>query len=147
MTPARDASDQCSIAVPESGNLMSGNIQTPWGVSLTTQQLDEGVFWVEAAEHGGILITITQARALLSDKAQQIGRSWNAFLAFEQERDMMVVFYEHPEWYFWMEEELTLQFAEANLRQHHPEYFDTSNTNRMVQSSLPPQQPGLFESS
>ena len=103
---------------------MSGSMQTPWGTALTTQQLDEGVFWVETAEHGGILIEITQAKALLSDKALAIGQSWQNFMAYEQEYDMMVVFYEHPEWYLWIEEELTEKLAEDSLRQHHADYFD-----------------------
>mgnify|MGYP003623072467 CR=1 FL=1 len=98
-------------------------MQTPWGVALTMQQLDEGVFWVETAEHGGILIAQTQAKTLLSDRALLIGRPWNDFLAFEQDKDMMVIFYEHPEWYAWVEDELAAQLAEDSLRQHHPEYF------------------------
>jgi hypothetical protein len=36
---------------------------------------------------------------------------------------MMVVLYEHPELYPWVEEELTATFAEESLRRHHPEYF------------------------
>ena len=30
-------------------------MQTPWGVAQTKQQFDEGVFWVQTAEHGRIL--------------------------------------------------------------------------------------------
>jgi Domain of unknown function (DUF7007) len=103
---------------------MSGSMQTPWGAALTTQQLDDGVFWVETAEHGGILIEAAQAKTLLSDKALTIGQPWQNFMAYEQEYDMMVIFYEHPEWYPWVEEELTEKLAEDSLRQHHPTYFN-----------------------
>lgn len=104
---------------------MSGKMHTPWGVALDTQQLEEGVFWVETAGHGGLLIEAAQAKAMLSEQARQIGRSWHDFIAFEQEHDMMVVFYEHPEWYPWAEEELTEKLAEDSIRQHHPQYFTT----------------------
>lgn len=98
-------------------------MQTPWGVAITTQSLDEGVYWVETAEHGGILIEVTQAKTVLSEKALRIGKPWHDFLAFEQAYDMMVVFYEHPEWYPWVEDELIEKLAEDSLRQHHAEYF------------------------
>ncbi|GHO95844.1 hypothetical protein KSF_058920 [Reticulibacter mediterranei] len=102
---------------------MSGKMQTPWGTSQMTQQLENGVFWVETATHGGLLIENAQAKTMLSEKALEIGQSWHDFIAFEQEHDMMVVFYEHPEWYPWVEEELTEKLAEDSLRQHHPQYF------------------------
>ncbi|HLZ62566.1 MAG TPA: hypothetical protein VKR06_36945 [Ktedonosporobacter sp.] len=102
---------------------MTGSMDTPWGVALKTQQLDEGVYWVETADHGGILIENTWAKTVLSEKAQHIGKLWHDFLTFEQAHDMMVVFYEHPEWYPWIEEELAEKLAEDSLRQHHPEYF------------------------
>jgi len=107
------------------GDLMNGGMQTPWGVAHTKQQFDEGVFWVQTAEHGGILIDAAKAKELLSDKAISIGQHWNDFLAFEQDHDMMVVLYEHPEFYPWTEEELTEKFAEESLRRDHPEYFTT----------------------
>jgi hypothetical protein len=102
---------------------MSEGMHTPWGVALTKQQLDEGVFWIETSEHGGLLIELTQAKTMLSEKALKIGQPWYDFLAFEQEHDMMVVFYEHPEWYPWLEQTLTEALAEDSLRQYHPEYF------------------------
>src|SRR5690348_16871895 len=100
-------------------------MHTPWGVARTQQQLDEGVIWVETTNHGGILVEKASACRLLSEKACKIGVSWQDFLAFEQEQDMVVVFYEHPEWYIWAEEDLTGKIAEDLLRQSHPEYFST----------------------
>lgn len=102
---------------------MSGGMHTPWGIAQTKQQLDEGVFWVKTAEHGGILIERAKAKEILSAKAISIGEDWNDFLAFEEEHAMMVVFYEHPELYPWVEDELTEKLAEDNLRKQHPEYF------------------------
>lgn len=105
---------------------MVGGMHTPWGDAQTKQQLDEGIFLVQTAQHGGLLVKISRAKELLSEKAVKIGIPWNDFLAFEQDHDMMVVFYEHPELYPWVEEELTAKFAEDSLRQHHPEYFPQS---------------------
>lgn len=99
------------------------NMPTPWGIALTTQELAEGIFWVETATHGGLLIDKMQANILLSDKALKIGQPWETFLAYEQEYAMLVVFYEHPELYPWIEEDLTEKLAEDNLRLSHPEYF------------------------
>ena len=104
-------------------SLSMEKMETPWGIALTRQELAEGIFWVETAEHGGLLIEQIQAQALLSDPALKIGRIWDGFLAYEQEQDMVVVFYEHPELYPWVEEELTKKLAADNLQRFHPEYF------------------------
>lgn len=105
------------------GIILSMGMHTPWGVAQTKLQLAEGVFLVKTEVHGGILIEQTIAASLLSEKAIRIGKPWESFLAFEQDQDMMVVLYEHPEIYPWVEEELTEKFAEDNLREYHPEYF------------------------
>lgn len=98
---------------------------TPWGIALTRQKLADGIFWVETAEHGGLLIASEQAGVLLSAPACRIGQRWNNFLTFEQEYDMLVVFYEHPELYPWVEETLTEKLAADSLRLSHPEYFQS----------------------
>ncbi len=102
---------------------MNGDMYTPWGKAETQWQLDEGIFLVETPEHGGLLVDCAKAETVLSAKARQIGKRWNNFLAFEQDADMLVVFYEHPDLYPWMEEELAEQFAEEGLRREHPDYF------------------------
>lgn len=98
-------------------------MHTPWGEAQTKQQLDEGVYWVTTAIHGGLLIEKERAQALLSTRACHIGMPWNDFLAFEQEYAMMVVFYEQPQLYPWVEEELTAKLAEDVLRLRYPDYF------------------------
>lgn len=89
------------------------------------QELAEGIFWVETADHGGLFIEATLARSgLLSEQALKIGRAWEHFLVYEQEHDMPVIFYEHPELYPWVEEELTEKLAADTLHLFHPEYFE-----------------------
>lgn len=112
-----------ALAVPESRVLIMERMQTPWGIALTKQELAEGIFWVETAEQGGLLIEQMQAQALLSEAALKIGQTWETFLVYEQEQDLPVVFYEHPELYPWAEEELTEKLAEDSLHLSHPEYF------------------------
>ncbi len=102
---------------------MTGGMHTPWGIARSREELDEGVYLVKTADHGGLLITVERAQELLSEKARGIGKPWHDFLAFEQDHDMMVVLYEHPELYPWVEEELTEKFAEEGLRRDHPDYF------------------------
>ena len=102
---------------------MATGMLTPWGVAHIKQQLDEGVFLIKTAEHGGLLIEQEIAATLLSERALRIGKVWESFLAFEQDHDMMVVLYERPELYPWVEEDLTEKFAEDSLHAHHPDYF------------------------
>ena len=100
------------------------NMPTPWGSALTQQKLAEGILWVETTTHGGLLIETTRARALLSEQALRIGQKWESYLAYEQEHAMVVVFYEHPELYPWVEIELTAKVAEDTLRLLYPAYFE-----------------------
>ena len=104
---------------------MSDGMYTPWGIARVKQQLDQDVFLVQTPDeqNGGILISTDRAEALLSDKARTLGLRWQEFLAFDQEHAMMVVLYEHPELYPWVEEELTERFAEESVRQGCPGYF------------------------
>ena len=99
------------------------NMPTPWGKARTMQELAEGIFWVETADHGGLLIEKARARALLSEQALKLGQLWEQYVAYEQESAMAVVFYEHPELYPWAEEELTEKLAADSLRLSYPDYF------------------------
>ncbi len=101
-------------------------ISNPWGKALSLQQLAEGVFWVETAHNGGLLVAIEWAQTFLSENARKIGRAWKNLLIYEQERDMPVVFYEHPELYPWAEAELTKKLAADSLRLSHAEYFGSA---------------------
>lgn len=102
---------------------MDEEMYTPWGVAQSVELLDDGVFWVQPQEHGGLLIEHDKAETLLSAKAIAIGKWWNTFLAFEEDDAMLVVFYEHPELYPWAEEELIHNLAEECLHRMYPDYF------------------------
>ena len=112
------------------------NLSNPWGTALSSEKLADGVFWVETAENGGLLIETERARTFLSENALKIGQPWENFLAYEQEHDLPVIFYEHPELYPWAEEDLTEQLAADGLRLFHPEYFNQSLSCTPETSSL-----------
>jgi hypothetical protein len=99
------------------------NMQTPWGSAISAQELAVGILWIETALHGGLLIEAARARIFLSERALQIGQAWGHYLVYEQDKAMPVVFYEHPELYPWVEEELTAGLASDYLHLTYPEYF------------------------
>lgn len=103
---------------------MQEGMLTPWGVALMVHVLDDGIFWVQTAEYGGVLLEQTQAGSLLSPKARALGTWWHEFLTFEQDDALLVVFYEHPDLYPWAEENLIHPLAETYLRATHPDYFN-----------------------
>ena len=103
---------------------MQEGMLTPWGVALMVHVLDDGIFWVQTAEHGGVLLEQPQAEELLSAKARVLGIWWHEFLSFEQDDTLLVVFYEHPELYPWAEENLIQPLAESYLRANHLDYFN-----------------------
>ncbi len=103
---------------------MQEGMPTPWGVALMVHVLDDGIFWVQTAEHGGLLLEQIHVEALLSPKARTLGTWWHDFLTFEQDDALLVVFYEHPELYPWAEENLIQPLAETYLRATHPDYFN-----------------------
>lgn len=107
---------------------MLEGMRTPWGAVQTTLTLADGVFWVQTPEQGGILIERTTATQLLTEKAQYLATAWENFLAFAEDREMSIVFYEHPEFYPWAEEELTKEIAEQSLREECPDYFTKQPT-------------------
>lgn len=109
---------------------MPVEMYTPWGKARLQRQLSEGILWVETSDHGGLLIEKMVAQHFLSLQARSIGCIWDNFFAFEQEKAIVVVFYEHPELYDWMEEELTRKFAEDILRFYYPDYFALERLER-----------------
>lgn len=112
------------------------NTSNPWGTALSSEKLAEGVFWIETAETGALLIETERARTFLSENALKIGQPWENFLVYEQEHDMPIVFYEHPELYPWAEEDLTEKLAADGLRLSHPGYFNQSLSCVQETSSL-----------
>jgi hypothetical protein len=73
-------------------------MRTPWGPSQRQCKMVPGIYLVETAGHGGILIE-PYAQRLLSKAAREHGWDWGPCLAFEEDCDWAMVAYELPEVY------------------------------------------------
>src|SRR2546428_14183006 len=69
---------------------------TPWGVSSHQTQITDGVWLVETARHGGILVRRRVAHTLLSPEAMARGKSWGSWLVYEEDCDWSLFAYEQP---------------------------------------------------
>ena len=71
-------------------------MHTPWGVSSRQTHITNGVWFVETARHGGILVRRLVAHTLLSPEAITRGQSWGSWLAYEEDCDWSLFAYEQP---------------------------------------------------
>lgn len=58
---------------------------TPWGKIDTMHVLYTGIYNVETASHGGIMVHPKTVKELLSEDAQKCGSWFNGFLCFEED--------------------------------------------------------------
>lgn len=71
-------------------------MHTPWGVSSYHTRITDGVWLVETARHGGVLVSRIVAHTLLSPEAIARGKSWGRWLAYEEDCDWSLFAYEQP---------------------------------------------------
>ena len=71
-------------------------MHTPWGVSSHHTLITDGVWFVETARHGGILVSRLVAHTLLSPAAIARGKSRGRWLAYEEDCDWSLFAYEQP---------------------------------------------------
>lgn len=74
-------------------------MNTPWGPSQHQYKIAEGVWEVDTAGHGGILLTPAAALRLLSPAARERGWRTGQWLAYEEDCDWALFAYEQPELY------------------------------------------------
>jgi hypothetical protein len=72
---------------------------TPWGVSAHQTRITDGVWFVETARHGGILVRRHVAHTLLSPEAITRGMAWGSWLVYEEDCDWSFFAYEQPQLY------------------------------------------------
>lgn len=72
---------------------------TPWGVPTHQTHITDGVWLVETARHGGILVSRLVAHTLLSPEAIARGMSWGSWLVYEEDCDWSLFAYEQPQLY------------------------------------------------
>jgi Domain of unknown function (DUF7007) len=69
---------------------------TPWGISSHQTQITNGVWLVDTASHGGILVRRRVAHTLLTPEAIARGMSWASWLVYEEDCDWSLFAYEQP---------------------------------------------------
>lgn len=74
-------------------------MKTPWGLSQHKYSITEGVFEVDTAGHGGILVHVSVAKDLLSPEALALGWQWGEWYAYEEDCDWAIFAYEQPALY------------------------------------------------
>lgn len=72
---------------------------TPWGQSQHQYIITEGVYEVDTAGHGGILVRAAIATHLLSKAAIAKGWKWGQWIAYEEDCDWALFAYEQPALY------------------------------------------------
>jgi hypothetical protein len=108
-------------------------MMTPWGASQHQHKITEGVYEVDTAGHGGILVSIAAATHLLSPKAIERGWRWSQWYAYEEDCDWALFAYEQPALYTAARTkqgctprtaEDMQQIARGCLERWHPMYFN-----------------------
>lgn len=73
---------------------------TQWGKADDVKPLAEGTYFVQTPSHGGVMMGKTVAQRHLTAPARAVGKLWaNNWLTFEEDCELAVVIYEHPEWF------------------------------------------------
>lgn len=58
---------------------------TPWGQATFARQYERGISFVGSASHGGYLVARGYAKKNFSKAAQQVGKDFGAYLAYEED--------------------------------------------------------------
>ena len=71
-------------------------MNTPWGTSDSKTTLARGISFVTTPSHGGFMISVRQARKLLSNAALNRGERYGSYLAYEEDCDAFIPLLELP---------------------------------------------------
>jgi hypothetical protein len=76
----------------------NGNgMPTPWGRAQATTTFEPGFLFVETAGHGGFLLSRKFAADHLSEAGRRHGSEFAQWLAYEEDSDANIIFYEMRE--------------------------------------------------
>lgn len=67
---------------------------TPWGKAQMTTIYEPGLMRVETASHGGFLLSRQFAQEKLSEAGRKRGVEYGQWLAYEEDSDANIIFYE-----------------------------------------------------
>lgn len=71
---------------------------TPWGNAQHQHSNTKGVWVVDTAGHGGVMVSTAMAEKHLSEEARKLGDQWGNWYCYEEDVDWCIVGREHPEW-------------------------------------------------
>lgn len=94
---------------------------TPWGTVWSWSEVIDGVFWISTPIHGGLVIDLALAEATLSAQAKAFGSVCGRWLCFEEDCEVCIPLFEHPEW---APTKSRLRIAEW-IRACFPDYFSS----------------------
>lgn len=122
---------------------------SPWGEIQHCDEIYPGMFQVDTASHGGIMVH-NNAVPALSDAAQKIGDQYGRYLCYEEDCDATVVFRElldKPGWQvprsYLSTREKFIEAIDSGVRHWHQDYLlsrsqmQTSIPDPLAQKGLP----------
>lgn len=71
-------------------------MRTRWGASQHRHKITQGVYEVDTAGHGGIMVRKEVAQQLLSKEALNVSDTWEGWICFEEDCDWALFVYEQP---------------------------------------------------
>jgi len=102
--------------------------KTPWGPAQGVYNIIPGVRWFTTAGHGGLMVSPSVARKMLTPAAVKLGDFWGGAYWYEEDIEYSIPMYEHPEWDKILAQKagggtLTQEQHGAKIRQWNPKYF------------------------
>lgn len=103
--------------------------KTPWGSAQGVYNIEPGVRWFTTAGHGGLMVSSSVARKMLTPAAVKLGDFWGGAYWYEEDVQYTIPFYEHPEWDQILSHKAggstqTKAQLEDTVRRYFPKYFD-----------------------
>jgi len=109
---------------------------SPWGAVQHCEVMNAGVYSVDTASHGGIMIEAEYAKEILSPEAQKIGFKEKGYLNFEEDCDANVAVRELLDNNVWKipdkvrDKEKFESSVNNSIKHYYPEYWQ-SRENRL----------------
>lgn len=102
--------------------------RTPWGQAQFEYKIVPGVSWFSTASHGGMRVSPSVARKLLSPAAIKHGEAWGGAFWYEEDVAYLIPFLENPEWDQIAARKMGSRVGrpeehERTIRQYFPRYF------------------------
>lgn len=108
--------------------------KTPWGKADVAYILDNGVVWYGTPSHGGLKVSASVAKKVLSPAALKMGEIWGGSYWYEEDVACTIPFYEVPKWLddfvrVAKSTSSTPAQMEATIRRYFPKYFELKEQN------------------